>query len=498
MATLYLLQYNNYFNRTIKKYDTLQEYLDNETLVNYIQNATLFNPNDGINATLTTPLQTYGGIDYVVATKDNIITSRWFVIESTRLQGGQYKLSLKRDVIADNFDEIINNADCYIERGWCNVSNSAIYNSEPLTFNQIKMQQRPLYDKSQCPWIVFYFSPAKKIDGANTNFPQKTVEWEYEGTKYSIECQYDPVGITSYIKQSKGVPYAICALPYANRDYYSFNDTKIGSLSLGNALACAMAISREYSSSGWLIDLQLLPYCPCKEVLRDNNSIDLTKARSYAPIKVVGDTNSTFAGMISVASPTFSTILYSATGQIFKQHITNIKMDNLTLKCRLVSPNGNGVFEFNPAKLVYSDESDIRFSAYCTYMPHQPYIRIAPQYSRLYGQEFGDYRGLICGGDFSLPQISDSWEAYQINNKNYQVMFNREIESLELQQKYQGIQDKINAITGTAQGIAGGAMVGSLTSGGPAGAIAGGIAGGAASLAGGIADVAINKELRAD
>lgn len=128
MATVYLLQYNNYFNRTIKKYYTIQEYLDNGTLINHIQNATLFNPNDGVNATLITPLQTYGGIDYVVVTNDNSIISRWFVIESTRLQGGQYKLSLKRDVIADNFDEIINNAYCYIERGWCSTANSAIYN----------------------------------------------------------------------------------------------------------------------------------------------------------------------------------------------------------------------------------------------------------------------------------------------------------------------------------------------------------------------------------
>ena len=54
--------------------------------------------------------------------------SRWFVVEATRLMNGQYKLTLKRDVIADNFDEIINNADCYIERGWCSDTNSAIYN----------------------------------------------------------------------------------------------------------------------------------------------------------------------------------------------------------------------------------------------------------------------------------------------------------------------------------------------------------------------------------
>lgn len=490
--TVYLLQYNNYFNRTVRgeHYYLIGNYTANGAkIVGQITNMSLWNPNDGIDTTITSTLGMTAVPDYCVVCDGINVLQRWYVVEAKRLQGQQYRLTLHRDTIAEEYALIMSNKANYVERGWCDVVNSAIYNAEPMTFNQIKINQRSLYDISQCPWIVFYFAPAKKIDGADTNFPQKTVTWKYNGTNYSIECQYDPTGITSYILQTKDVPYAICALPYATRDYYGIDGTKMGSLELKNALACAMAISRAYSSSGWLIDVQLLPYCPCREVLRSDGSIDLTKARSYAPIKVVGETNSTFAGMISVESSTFAATLYTSKGQVFKHTVTNVKMDSLTTKCRLVSPNGNGVFEFNPAKMVYSNGAQLGFEAYCTYMPYQPYIRVAPQFARLYGEEFGDYRGLICGGDFSLPQISDSWEAYQAQNKNYQVMFNRQIQSLELQQRIGLAQD----ISGTIAGTVGAAVGGTALGGGIGAAVMG-----AAGAIGGVADIATNTMLRKD
>ena len=498
--TIYLLQFNNYFNRTVKgeSFYSIDNYTSNgATIVGRITNMSLWNPNDGIDTTITSNLGLTAIPDYCLVEDGSAVLQRWFVTEAQRLQGQQYRLTLHRDVLAEEYAKIMSNTESYIERGWCDVADPAIYNSEPMTFNQIKTNQRSLYDISQCPWIVLYFTPTKKTDTEDTNFPQKTVVWEYNSIKYSIECQYNPSGIVSYIKQADDSPYAICALPYATRDYYGVDGVKMGSLELKNALACAMAISRAYSSAGWLADVQLLPYCPCKEVLKPDGSIDLTKARSYAPIKIDGQQNSTFAGMVSCSSSTFASTLYASTGQVFKHTVTNVKMDNLTVKCRLVSPNGNGVFEFNPAKMVYANDAQIGFEAYCTYMPHQPYIRVAPHYARLYGEEYGDYRGLICGGDFSLPQISDSWEAYQVQNKNYQAMFNRQIESLELQQKLGFASDIAGAVTGTVSGVAGGALSGSMI-GGLKGSIAGGIVGGVASVGGGVADVITNQVLRKD
>jgi hypothetical protein len=56
---LYLLKYNTYHNRIVKGYDTLQEYLENETIL-YHTASVNFNPNDGVN---TTHNLTCGDID---------------------------------------------------------------------------------------------------------------------------------------------------------------------------------------------------------------------------------------------------------------------------------------------------------------------------------------------------------------------------------------------------------------------------------------------------
>ena len=105
----------------------------------------------------------------------------------------------------------------------------------------------------------------------------------------------------------------------------------------------------------------------------------------------------------------------------------------------------------------------------------------------LYGTNFNDNRGLICSGEFSLSIVNDKWIDYQLQNKNYEKSFQRNIESLELQNKYGLIQDISGAIAGTVQGTAAGGFVG-----GPTGAVLGGIASGL----GGVADVAINQSLR--
>ena len=48
--TLYILNYNNYYNRILKKEDTLSAYLgaNNENLV-YDLSGVNFNPNDSVN-----------------------------------------------------------------------------------------------------------------------------------------------------------------------------------------------------------------------------------------------------------------------------------------------------------------------------------------------------------------------------------------------------------------------------------------------------------------
>ena len=162
----------------------------------------------------------------------------------------------------------------------------------------------------------------------------------------------------------------------------------------------------------------------------------------------------------------------------------SMKIDSNLCSYRLCSPNYQGSFEFNVAK---NGGAVNGFRADCTYKPYNPYIRVYPNFDWLYGTDFGDGRGLICGGDFSLPQVSDAWVSYQLQNKNYQNTFNRDIQSLDYNNSIALRNQKIGMFTGAFSDAAKGAGLGAMVGKGLGGAI-GGVVGGFASLIGGIAD----------
>lgn len=163
---------------------------------------------------------------------------------------------------------------------------------------------------------------------------------------------------------------------------------------------------------------------------------------------------------------------------------TSMKIDSNCDMYRLCSPNYQGSFDFNVAK---NGGSIDYFNIDCTYKPYTPYIRVAPNFKWLYGSEYGDARGLICGGDYSLTGISSAWASYQLQNKNYQNIFNREIQSMDFQNNIAMRNQMISAGLGIGKsaltGAAGGAMVG-----GPIGAVVGGVIGGIGSAVGAVTD----------
>ena len=150
--------------------------------------------------------------------------------------------------------------------------------------------------------------------------------------------------------------------------------------------------------------------------------------------------------------------------------VDSVKIDNECNKYRLVSPNYQGSFDFSLAK---NGGSVPYFIAECTYRPYTPYLKIAPFFSYLYGTNFGDCRGLICGGDFSLPRFTSAWESYELNNKNYQNIFNRDVQNLDLEQSLTMRQQLITGALGIVGAGAVGAGAGLKATGSPYGAIAG-------------------------
>ena len=162
---IYLLNYNNYFNRIVKIESTIEKYA--KYLVCPITNGNL-KPNDGVETELVVSLPLKSIIpDYVVIYDpiESKINSRWFVLDASRNRSGQYLLSLRRDVIVDNFNEAMS-AKAYIEKGYVPKSNPLILNKEGISFNQIKTKEKKLWDKTKCAWVVGYMD-AKQTEQIN-------------------------------------------------------------------------------------------------------------------------------------------------------------------------------------------------------------------------------------------------------------------------------------------------------------------------------------------
>ena len=162
---LLLLHYNNYFNRIIKKEDTVAKYMNADAHYRVASNIN-FNPGDGVNTSIVLGCGANGTLfdveefDYLVAYEivDNVsvIRSRWFILEQDRKRSGQYELTLKRDVIADNYNDVID-SPIYLEKGFINdVNDPLLYNSESMNLNQIKQLEIPLKDETQSGWVVGY------------------------------------------------------------------------------------------------------------------------------------------------------------------------------------------------------------------------------------------------------------------------------------------------------------------------------------------------------
>ena len=162
---LLLLHYNNYFNRIIKKENTIADYKAADADYKEVSNIN-FNPGDGVSTGLVLGLGQNGSLfegdefDYLVAYEvvdnANVINSRWFITEQDRQRAGQYELTLKRDVLADNYTDVVN-SPIFLEKGFINDPNDPLlYNSESMNLNQIKQLEIPLKDETESGWVVGY------------------------------------------------------------------------------------------------------------------------------------------------------------------------------------------------------------------------------------------------------------------------------------------------------------------------------------------------------
>ena len=268
-------------------------------------------------------------------------------------------------------------------------------------------------------------------------------------------------------------PYDLICIPYGK-----FNE--VGSEQIAMDIATQTISQNTVGANGVIYDFQLLPYCP----LQNTNISDLTEGVDYTKVK--DSAGATIAYIYYCNRSTFKTSF------LLSEPVTvaDKKIDYLCNSYRFVSPNYSSQFEISAAANDYGFET---INVSCTYMPFNPYIKVAPDFNGLYGKDFGDARGLICGGDFSLPIVNDAWVQYQQSNKNYETIFKRNIDSLETINRKQYIQDWIQAGAGFLSGAATGAS--GFMIGKPWGI--GMTIGGALGAAGtGLADIYTNKAIR--
>lgn len=295
--------------------------------------------------------------------------------------------------------------------------------------------------------------------------------------------------------QVRQAPYDIFAIPY-DTAVIKKNGSTIVTTNIDVSSQAAVALAQ--AGGNVVYDVQLLPYFPDTNLLGTtvkDHEIDLTGLIEDQGYTYIRNENDGVIGVIMWMRNSEFTFDIPCALSIPKEggSITalDMKISNECDLYRLVSPNYSGQFEFSLAK---NGGSMTKVNVDCTYKPYTPYIHINPDFGGLYGADFNDARGLICGGDFSIALVTDAWKNYQLNNKNYQQMFDREIQNLDVNNAYQKTNDIINATVGSFGGAAAGALAGAKA--GPYGAIAGtavGLIGGAVT---GAIDVQRNEALR--
>lgn len=312
-----------------------------------------------------------------------------------------------------------------------------------------------------------------------------------------VDLAKKELGIITTKRDLVDAPYVMFCAPYYDKSIDTGNTSFLSEGAVN--LAAITSLVTDLGSHAY--DLQLLPYCPLElQMYGDEIDISELPEDSFALINynngsgVYPDTNA--CGIMFFAeTSSFRGEVIVEEGITMPGDTLEIKVKNETEFCRIVSPNYASAFEFNPMK----NGGMKRFEINCTYKPYQPYIHVNPFFDPgyLYGGDFNDNRGLICAGDFSLPQVSSAWENYKIQNKSYMESFNRQIENMEVNNAVQREREIWGVIGGTASGAAGGALAGSYIGRGP-GDLIGGTVGGVASLAGGIRDVQLADKLRAE
>lgn len=269
VCDLLFTKLNNYANRLIiKKVNTFDDVIDEFNPENAVLEDVNFHQGDGINAEQVVNIDFEDfGFDYLfVAYSDDdskTIVSRWYVIGKNDNRRGQTNVSLKRDLISDYLDEVVN-SPFMMRRGNLDfgkvgdVSETRdpdpfLFQPEGKKYNQVKQSISRLYrfNSKEPSWIVGYI--AKNIQGYQTvNIPEV-------GGLVNLGKIWGVYFNEDNIQKNADDSFDIIAMPYKDCEIRYTDGNNVTHVYKQNA-NLSLAIMSALAASGLIYDIQLVPY----------------------------------------------------------------------------------------------------------------------------------------------------------------------------------------------------------------------------------------------
>jgi hypothetical protein len=321
---------------------------------------------------------------------------------------------------------------------------------------------------------VQWFSGLTDFHEQNVEVTNNTVKLHVEGdyAKITLEDLSQAYPLNGIIPQNRthcsDMPFDIFCMPYSDDVNIIDGNTSIKSnIQINMSFAQGVALSVGTDS---IYDVQILPFCPFPDIITGHKIINgsISSSDITQNSVVVGKI---FWCPISQLSFDIDILYPSETEPIPKKVLTQTQF------ARIVAPNQSSFFDFN----IQKNNGLSNIQVYCTFKPFTPWMKIVPQWDAdgLYStpNQLYDARGLLLAGDYSVAQATSAWANYELNNKNYLSIFDRQIQNLEFNRNVGLMGEGFGAVAGTVAGGVAGGVLGSMAGG--IGAIPGAILGAA-------------------
>lgn len=244
-----------------------------------------------------------------------------------------------------------------------------------------------------------------------------TVKLEMTKYIYTLEEVADALKFDfNFVATSRKLPKsAVRCVNIVSGAYDSVNDRYINDNDITQCLMLAQTNGINPDNTvGRIIDVQYLPFSVASSA---NANIQINDV-------------SMIAQFIENDDFMFSTNLYD---------LTDINKETDTIK--IVSPSRASQMLFRP----YDNDGNMEFTTKITLKPFASVIYVRPSTKGLLIKDFDDKDCLIINEDFSLTNVSSEWTNYIYNNRNYENVFNREIQGREFQRTWERKVEQANA-----------------------------------------------------